>query len=168
MNMHPTHDAPPPASSAGTFLVCVDAREESLVALRFACLKASKSGATIKMLHVIPPSDMQGLLGVTERMRQERQQEAQATLARWREAVQEYGPASLLSEVREGPVGDEVLHSVQQDVEVNIVILGVAPASQGNRGKLSGWLAGQLGNRLLVPLVLVPGNLTDQQLEALA
>ena len=32
---------------------------------------------------------------------------------------------------------------------------------------LASWLAGQLGGKLLTPLLMVPGNLTDEQLQQL-
>ncbi len=32
---------------------------------------------------------------------------------------------------------------------------------------LAAWLAGQLGHKLFIPLLMVPGNLTDHQLQSL-
>ena len=68
--------------------------------------------------------------------------------------------------LREGAIGEEILAGVAEDPEINMLVLGMAHHTTA-RGKLAAWLAGQLGNKLFVPLLMVPGNLTDQQLEAL-
>ena len=41
--------------------------------------------------------------------------------------------------------------------------VGAAPPS-GKHGKLISWLASHLAGRLAIPLVIVPGNLSDGQL----
>ncbi len=39
------------------YLVCVDSREESRVALRLACMKANARGNSVGIVHVIAPAD---------------------------------------------------------------------------------------------------------------
>ncbi len=152
-------------SKAVKYLVCVDAREESRVALRLACMKARTRNGAVDMMHVIPPADFQTLGAIADRMREERQAEGQAllnTLAR--EAFEAYGvmPNVIL---REGPTGDEIIAVAMSDPDLITVVVGIAQSS--SRGTLASWLAGQLGHKLLIPLLMVPGNLTDQQLESL-
>jgi len=147
-------------------LVCVDAREESRVALRLACMKAQARGSAVDILHVIPPADFQTLGGVAERMREERVAEGEQLLKKLAdEAVANHGitPGLIL---REGAAGDEILGVVQGDTDINVLTIGVAPHSTG-RGKLTAWLAAQLGSKLFIPLLMVPGNLTDEQLHGL-
>lgn len=149
-----------------TYLVCVDEREESRVAMRLACMKAKTRGYQVCLLHVLEPADFQTITTIAERMREERQQEGWRllnTLAQ--EATTEYGaiPSLLL---REGPVGDMIVSVLEEDAAMTMIVIGVAHASAGG-GKLTTWLASQLGSKLLVPLLMVPGNLTDQQLQGL-
>lgn len=148
------------------YLVCVDGRPESRVALRLACMKANARGSGVSLLHVIPPADFQTLGAIADRMREERQNEGHQllnTLAE--EARNAYGivPSIVL---REGTAGEEIIAAAQEDPDVNMIVLGIAQQSTG-RGKLATWLASQLGNKLFVPLMMVPGNLTDQQLQGL-
>jgi nucleotide-binding universal stress UspA family protein len=155
------------AIKATKYLVCVDAREESKIALRLACMKANARGSEICMLHVIQPADFQTLGAIADRMREERKQEGQEllnTLAE--EAYGTYGirPGGLL---REGSIGDEIIAAANDDTDVNMIALGIAQQGNSGRGKLAAWLAGQLGSKLFVPLLMVPGNLTDQQLQTL-
>lgn len=148
------------------YLVCVDGREESRVALRLACMKARARGNAVGMLHIIAPADFQTLGAIAERMREERHAEGEELLNRLSdEATTAYGITPSLM-LREGSAGDEILVTALENPDVNMIVIGVAQQSQG-RGKLATWLAGQLGNKLLIPLLMVPGNLTDQQLQAL-
>jgi nucleotide-binding universal stress UspA family protein len=146
------------------YLVCVDAREESRVALRLACMKAQARGNSVGMLHVIAPVDFQTLGGVAERMREERHKEAEELLnGLAADAAAAFGVTPSLI-LREGLIGDEIVQAALDDANVNMVVIGVAQQSN-TRGKLAAWLAGQLGAKLFIPLLMVPGNLTDQQLQ---
>lgn len=149
------------------YLVCVDRRPESKVALRLACLKAKMRACAVDMLHVLPQVDFQSLGSVEERMREEQQQEGNELLQSLAaEAATLYGvaPHALL---REGPTGDEILAAVTTDPHINVLVIGIAQQTTSGRGKLASWLAGQLGSKLFIPILMVPGNLTDQQLESL-
>ena len=152
-------------SKPAKYLVCVDKREESRIALRLACMKARARGSSVDLLHVITPADFQTLGVIADRMREERRGEGEQLLKSLSEEANHYDivPSLLL---REGPVGDEILAVTQGDPDINIIVIGVAHHSAG-RGKLAAWLAGQLSSKLFVPVLMVPGNLTDQQLEAL-
>jgi len=148
------------------FLVCVDRGPEAKVALRLACLKALRRGGLVAMVHVIPPADFQTIHAVADRMRQERRQEAEHLLQSL--ADEAYAATGTHPEfiLREGKTGDEILAAVMEDHDATMLVIGAAQQNSG-RGTLAGWLASQLGSRLLIPLLLVPGNLTDQQIEAL-
>lgn len=158
-------NAPLPAK-APKYLACVDGREESRVALRLACMKAKSRGGSVGILHIIEPVDFQTLGGVAERMREERKLEAEKLLKTLSdEASAAYGitPTPML---REGATGDEIVAASLEDHDVIMLVIGVAQQNNAP-GKLAAWLAGQLGSKLFIPLLMVPGNLTDQQLQGL-
>jgi hypothetical protein len=150
---------------AAKYLVCVDSREESRVALRLACMKAVARGSAVGMLHVIAPTDFQTLGVVADRMREEQKLEAEQLLKNLAdEASATFGirPGIIL---REGIIGEEILATALEDPDVNMLVIGIAQAT--GRGTLAAWLAAQLGHKLFIPLLMVPGNLTDQQLQSL-
>jgi hypothetical protein len=62
--------------------------------------------------------------------------------------------------------GDEILGHIAENDAINLLVVGAAPPDQG-RGSLISWLAGQLAGQLNIPLVVVPGSLSDQQLQDL-
>lgn len=148
------------------YLVCVDKREESRVALRLAVAKAVARGGAISILHVIPPGDFQSITAIAERMEQERRQEAEALMQQVADDI--FAASGIMPSIllREGTIGDEILAAAMEDYDAGMLVLGVA-AQNTSRGKLVSWLASQLGGKLFIPLMLVPGNLTDQQLQAL-
>jgi len=148
------------------FLVGVDHRDECKVALRLACMKAQSRGGAVDMLHVITPADFQTLGAVADRMREERKSEGEQLLAKLaNEAATIYGiaPRTLL---REGEIGEEIIKVASADPDIIVVVIGIAYQTK-SRGTLATWLAGQLGGKLLTPLLMVPGNLTDDQLRNL-
>ncbi len=152
--------------SNATFLVCVSNSPESEVALHFACLRAKRRHAQVAMLHVIEPSDFQGLLSVSDVIRQEQEEAAQTFLNQMAEkavAISGVMPALVL---KEGKLGEEIVKATLENGDIIAVVLGAHHDSK--RGsKLIAWLTGKLGLDLLVPLILVPGNLTDQQIDNL-
>lgn len=155
-----------PAITPPKFLVCVDQHEESVAALKFACLKAITRGAIVEIIHILPPADFQTLGMIADRMNEERRTEGEILLKRLSEEVQQqYGiiPGLIL---REGSAGDELLKVLAEMQDVSVLIVGTAHHMKG-RGKLAAWLAGQLGQKLFIPLLMVPGNLTEDQIRVL-
>ncbi len=156
----------PSQAKQAKFLVCVDSREESRAALRLACMKARARGISVALLHVIAPADFQTLGAVADRMREERKNEGEQLLQRHaNEMATTYGIAAGTL-LREGEIGEEIVEAARKDKDIIAVIIGTADHSTG-RGTLASWLAGQLGGKLLTPLFMVPGNLTDEQLQNL-
>lgn len=148
------------------FLVCIDTREECWAALRLACMKALVRNGAVDMLHVIPPGDFQTLGTIADRMREEQRAEGEKLLNKLaNDVATTYGlaPGKLL---REGTPGEEIIAVAKSDSSIITVVLGIAQDHAG-RGKLASWLAGQLGGKLFTPLLMVPGKLTDEQLQQL-
>jgi nucleotide-binding universal stress UspA family protein len=155
------------AESSRRYLVCVDGRKECRVALRLACMKVQARTGHITLLHVVPPVDFQTLGSIADRMRIERLQEGEALLASLSvEAQETFGitPTLLLLE---GSAGDKIVETAMNDPNIIILVLGITQHQHTGIGKLSAWLASQLNGTLLIPILMVPGNLTDQQLSTL-
>lgn len=148
------------------FLVCVDQHEESVAALKFACLKAITRGVVVEVVHILPPADFQTLGAIADRMSEERKAEGELLLKRLSEEAQRlYGITPGLT-LREGSVGDELIRLIEEMKDVSVLVVGTAMHMKG-RGKLAAWLAQQLGQKLFIPLLMVPGNLSDDQIRVL-
>ena len=68
--------------------------------------------------------------------------------------------------LREGATGPEIMKAAVEDQGVNMLVIGVNPSQ--TKGKLVTWINQQLGQDLIIPVMLVPGNLTDVQMDELA
>lgn len=149
------------------YLVCVDGRKECRVALRLACMKVKARTGQITLLHVVPPVDFQTLGSIADRMRIERLQEGEALLASLSAEAQETFGITPTLLLLEGSAGDKIVETAMNDPNIIILVLGITQHQHTGIGKLSAWLASQLNSTLLIPILMVPGNLTDQQLSTL-
>ena len=154
------------ADSPTKFLVCVDKTETSRAALRFACIKAKKRGGVVDILHVVEPPEFQAIFSVSDQIQQDKHSEADELLARLSEEATTMAGIVPTILRRDGSVGPEILKAAVEDQGVNMLVLGVAPGQ--TKGKLVAWISQQMGSDLIMPVLLVPGNLTDAQMEELA
>jgi nucleotide-binding universal stress UspA family protein len=146
-----------------TYLVCVDGSAHSRVAVRFACLRAKNTGGKVSLLTAIEPAEFQHWMAVEDVMLEERREEAEHLLQDLATEVNEWAGVMPSLTVRDGHIGDEILSVIEDDPSINFLVVGAAPPP-AKHGKLIAWLAGQLAGRLSIPLVIVPGNLSDEQL----
>lgn len=145
------------------YLVCVDGSPQSRVAVRFACLRARNTSGNVILLTAIEPAEFQHWVAVEDVMIEERREEAERVLQDLAAEVNEWAGVIPALMVREGHIGDEILAAIEEDPSVSFLVVGAAPPAE-QHGKLISWLAGQLAGRLTIPLVIVPGNLSDEQL----
>ncbi|MEE8622557.1 MAG: universal stress protein [Alphaproteobacteria bacterium] len=156
----------PEESVERVFLAVVDQSEELRVALRFASLRAKNTGGRVALLYVIEPADFQHWMAVEDLMRDERRQEAEEVLRKFSAQVQEWSGKTPVLYVREGKMREELLKLIDEDQSISILVLAAATGTAGP-GPLVSSLAGKMSERLRVPLTVVPGNLTDEQIESL-
>ncbi len=151
---------------ARQFLVVVDDTPECRKALRFAWRRAHRTGAGVTLLRVIDPVDFQHWLSVEERMREEAREEADELLKKLAAEVQQQ--STILPElvVREGDVREVVVKLIEEDKTIRILVLGAGTGSEGP-GPLVSQLAGKMSGAMRVPVTVVPGNLSDAQLDLL-
>jgi nucleotide-binding universal stress UspA family protein len=148
-------------------LVVIDESAELHVALRYACLRARHTGGRVAMLYVIEPADSQQWRAVEDLMREERRAEAEATVKRLSEQVFEWSGCMPALYLREGKVRDELLKLIEEEPSISILVLGAATGPEGP-GPLVTHLAGKIAGRLRIPVTIVPGGLSDEQIAALS
>ncbi len=145
------------------FLVVVDDTPECRVALRYATRRARNVHCGVVLLRVVEPVDFNQWAGVAELMRQEAYEAAEVLLRQLAEQVNL--DSGILPEVsiREGTAREQVLKLVEEDPGIRMLVLAAAPGSEP--GPLVTALAGQMVGNLSFPITLVPGNLTDEQID---
>ena len=149
------------------FLVVVDESVEMPVALYYASRRAQRTGGRVAMLRVIPREESHGLMSVAALMREEARQEAEQLLQKLAKTVIEVTGAVPVLYLREGSVRDELLSLVNEDPTVSILVLAAGTGPEGP-GPLVTYLAGKASGKLRIPITIVPGNLTHEQIDAIS
>jgi len=145
------------------FLVVLDDTRECLNAMRFAAMRAAKTGGGVEILSVIPPEEFNHWIGVGEVMRAEARERIEAhynVFAKWMRDRQGIDPSLV---IREGEPVQEILSQVHDNDDIGVLVLG-AGSGKGGPGPLVSQLTKTAGS-LPVPITIVPGELSKEQLE---
>jgi nucleotide-binding universal stress UspA family protein len=154
-------------NSDRVFLVVVDNTSEMNTALRFACGRARHTGGRVALLHVMEPNDFKYWMGVGDLMRQEARAEAEKLLQRHAAKAQEWSGRTPILYLREGSQREALLKLLSEEPTISILVLGANPGS-GGPGPLVSALTGKMIGKLRVPVTVVPGNLGDEDVDAIA
>ncbi|MDX1485834.1 MAG: universal stress protein [Alphaproteobacteria bacterium] len=158
--------APGNGENERIFLVVLDATEEHRKALRFASLRAKRTGGRVALLYVIEPAEFKHWMAVEDIMREERREEAETLLHEVSADVQELSGKTPVYFLREGDLAEELLKLINEEKSISILVLAAASGSKGP-GPLVTALTGKGSGSLPVPLTVVPGGLTDEEIDAL-
>ena len=147
------------------FLVILDDSRECLNAMRFAAMRASKTGGGVEVLAVIAPEEFNHWIGVGDIMREEARERIEVhyeVFAKWMRDRQGVKPELV---IREGQAVDEIIAQIKDDPEIGVLVLGA-----GTDGKGPGPLVTQLtrnSGSLPIPITIVPGDMSKEKLEAI-
>jgi len=145
------------------FLVVLDDSRECLNAMRFAAMRAARTGGGVEILSVIPPDEFQHWIGVGDVMRAEARERIEAhfeVFAKWMRDRQDVDPHLV---IREGEPVPEILGQIRDDPEIGVLVLGAA-SGKGGPGPLVTQLTKAAGT-LPVPITIVPGEMSKERLE---
>lgn len=153
-------------SEPRVFLVVVDNSAEMQVALRFAARRARNTGGRVALLYVMEPADFQHWMAVGDLMREEARQEAEATLQRLSEEVMRLCGMMPMLYVREGERAEELLKLIDEEGSISIVVLAAGTGREGPGPIITNLVAKRAG-QLRTPFTIVPGGLSDGEIDAL-
>ncbi len=145
------------------FLVILDDSRECLNAMRFAAMRATKTGGGVQILSVIAPDEFNHWVGVGDIMREEARDRVIAhfeVFAKWMRDRQDIDPELV---IREGEIVPEIMAQIRDDADIGVLVLG-AGTGKGGPGPLVTQLSRNAGG-LPIPLTIVPGELSKEQLE---
>ncbi len=167
MTSQATQEKAPEHNPRRKFLCVVDASPECATATQFAALRAKNTGGRVSLLYVIQPSDFQHWASVKDIMREEAREEAEEILKAHAKRVHEVSGGTAECIIREGKIQEQILEVINEDHDIRILVLGAASGNEGP-GPLVSTLAGRdLSSRFPIPVLVVPGNLTSEEIEAL-
>lgn len=160
-------------SSAGPFvrrrkfLVIVDKLPEHRKALRYAARRAQHTGGRVTLLTVISPADFQHWRSVEDAMREESLNEAERLLHGAARTVNEIAGIYPELIVREGKSREVVMALLKDDPDIMILVLASGTGREGP-GPLVSLVAQQAQLAYPIPVTIVPGGLSDSDIDELA
>ncbi len=153
------------------FLLVIDTSQEVEAALYYAACRVQHSGGSIVMLYVIEPQDFQHWAGVRQVQLEEETAKAKALFRLFRRKLNNDGFMDIATEevIFEGTKVEAIVKAIDEDEDLAILILGAAADSKAGPGPLVASLAaGTDAGKFPIPITIVPGELTLQEIQALA
>ena len=147
------------------FLVVVDGSPEGNAALRFAARRAHGTGGKVALLLVIEPESHEHWLGVGSLMKEEAQAEAEKILGECGALVEMLGCEKPSTHIRHGQLSEEISRLIEEDKTISTLVLAAAVSSSGPGPLVSAIGAGK--SAVHIPVTIVPGDLSDDEIDAL-
>jgi nucleotide-binding universal stress UspA family protein len=151
------------------FLVVVDETPECESALAFAASRAQRTAGQLALLYVIQPG-VDLWPGVEEVAREEGHNKAKAVFRLFGRKLKSMGFEQLVPEeiVREGVKADEITKLIEEDEDIGVLVLGASKDPSGPGPLVSTLAGGRLLGTFPVPITVVPGHLSIEEILALA
>jgi nucleotide-binding universal stress UspA family protein len=149
-----------------TFLCVVDETAELHQALRYACRRARNTGGRVALLYVIEPVEFQHWLAVGHLMAEERREQAEEMLQVVSSVVQKLSGATPVVYIREGELTEELMRILDTETAFSVLVLGAATGADGP-GRVVTYVMKRVG-KLRIPATIVPGNMSDDAIDAIS
>jgi nucleotide-binding universal stress UspA family protein len=153
------------------FLVVVDETPECESALAFAASRAKRTKGQLALLYVIEPEgEAMHWLGVEDVAREEGQSKAKAVFRLFGRKLKTMGFEELVPEeiMREGIKSDEITALIEEDEDIGVLVLGASKDPSGPGPLVSSLAGGRLAGVFPIPITVVPGHLSTDEILALA
>ncbi|MBB4153676.1 nucleotide-binding universal stress UspA family protein [Sphingomonas jinjuensis] len=148
------------------YLVAIDDSPEAGIALRFAARRAVKTGGGVEIVSIVPPQEFIAFGGVQATIEAEARAHAEGLVAAAAGTLlQESGLKPAIT-VREGEGPKIIREIIEGNPEIAALVLGAA--ASGAPGELVSHFAGTDAGALPVPVTIVPGSLTREQIDRLS
>ncbi|HEU0044287.1 universal stress protein [Sphingomonas sp.] len=149
-----------------TYLVVIDDSPEAEIALRFAARRAVKTGGGVEILSLAEPQEFIAFAGVQATIEEEARHHAEALVAAAAGTLlQESGLRPTIT-VRSGDGPSIIRELIAANDAIAALVLGAA--ASGVPGPLVAHFAGADAGALPVPVMIIPGSLTREQIDRLS
>ncbi|MBE7733485.1 universal stress protein [Devosia faecipullorum] len=146
------------------FLVVIDETEECDRALTFAAWRTRRTGGTVVLMSVVPQPEFIGM-GVEAVLRAEAVEEAERNLDMRLARIREIGDVRTESVIREGNGPEQIEEVIAKDTDIAILVLAASNSTEGPGPLVSHFAA--RAHILPIPLTIVPGRMSDEEIIAI-
>lgn len=146
-------------------IACVDITNASNRALRYACLKAKKMNFAVTILAVMEVSHKNLMFG-SRAIAQDKRKQLEKNLKKLTDSIHDGLGIMPAISVREGEIMTEIIQEVKATPNCAMLVLGKSQNAMSDNSLLPK-VAQKIGNKIKVPVTIVPENLSDEFLEKL-
>lgn len=152
------------------FLLVVDESQEVESALYYAASRVQHSSGSLVMLYVIEPGEYQHWAGVRQVQLEEETTKAKALFRLFRRKLNLAGFEGIDVEdvIREGKTAEELVKIISDDEDIAILVLGASLDAKGPGPLVSSLAVGGSAGGFPVPITVVPGKLSLEDIKSLA
>lgn len=152
------------------FLLVVDESQEVESAVYYAASRVQRSSGSLTLLYVIEPGEYQHWAGVRQVQLEEETVKAKALFRLLRRKLHNAGFEDIDVEdvIREGKAAEEIVKLIAEDEDIAILVLGASTDVKGPGPLVSSLAAGKAAGGFPVPVTVVPGTLSLEEIKALA
>ena len=149
------------------YLVIIDDSEEADRAVYWAAKRAARTKSQLVMLRVIEIADRnQQWLGVADIMQAEEHEAAKKALDKFAARAEEIAKVNVERVIREGDTAEEIIKLIEADEDIGILVLAAGTGKEGPGPLVSG--LGKTAGEFPIPVAIVPGHLSDEEIDAMA
>lgn len=145
------------------YLVIMDETDESRVALRFAVRRAATTHGRVHIVALVAPQEFVAFGGVQATIEEEAYNRAEVLVTSMAGSVVSAGERMPIISVRKGDGVQVIRDYLGEHPEVSALVLGAA--ASGHPGRLVGHFALNQSGHLPCPLMVIPGTLSEDDLE---
>jgi len=106
-------------------------------------------------------------MAVGKRMKEEAREGAEELIQVVASVVQKRTGHTPVVYIREGKAEEELIKLIDEQTDISVLILGASTGPEGP-GPLVSYLLKEKAGTLRVPVTVVPGGLTDEQIDAIS
>jgi hypothetical protein len=149
-----------------TYLVVIDETSEAEVALHFASRRAAKTGGSVHILSLAPKPEFMQWGGVQATMEDEARARAEALVMGAAGRIMVESGIRPAITVQVGDAVQAVRKTLAETADIAALVLGAAP--KGAPGPLVSHFTGHDAGTLPCPVMIIPGSLDRDAIEALS
>ena len=154
------------SSAKRTYLVVVDDSAEARVALRFAARRAAKTNGRLEVLGIVEPQDFVQFGGVQAAIEEEQRARIEGVVSSAIGEILDEAGVEANVVLQQGEASKTLRDYLVGREDVSALVLGAAPS--GSPGPLVASFCGNDAGKLPVPVMLIPGSLSEERLEQLS
>lgn len=148
------------------FLVLLDESQECDRALYFAARRAARTGSGLVILTVVEDPGFHEWLGVGDLMREEADEASRTVLENAAGRCRSIAGLQPELVLRRGAKAEQILELIQQDEDISFLVLAASASSKGP-GPLISTVVAQSSGTFPVPIVIVPEEMSDADIDAI-